>query len=85
MKKGNKRMSKTKCDAPNSAPITAQEAIELLQSAIGYLQMAGITVQAQNSPAELILTIPNASYSMSGDGAAAKFNIGAPKYVVPQD
>jgi hypothetical protein len=67
-----------------SSPITAQEAIEMLQSAIGYLQIAGITVQAQNRPAGLVLIIPNTSYSMSHDGAAAKFNIITPEPTVAQ-
>jgi hypothetical protein len=71
-------MSKTKHGEHNALPITAQEALELLQSAIGYLQMAGVTVQAQNSKTGLVLIIPGMFYSTNVDGTTAKFGIGIP-------
>ncbi len=71
-------MSTTKHGEHNLPPITAQEALELLQSAIGYLQMAGVTVQAQNSQTGLVLTIPGVFYSTNVGGTTAKFGIRTP-------
>lgn len=62
----------------NALPITAQEALQLLQSAIGYLQLAGMAVQAQNTPLGLQLTIPGTCYSVSADSTMASFRIGTP-------
>ena len=57
---------------------TAHEAIQLLQSAIGYMQLTGITVHAQNTFEGLQLTIPGACYAVSADNSAAAFRIGTP-------
>ena len=62
----------------NSLPITAQEALQLLQSAIGYLQLAGMAVQAQNTPQGLQLVIPDTCYSVNADSTVASFRIGTP-------
>lgn len=62
----------------NSLPITAQEALQLLQSAIGYLQLAGMAVQAQNTLQGLQLIIPGTCYSVNTDNTAASFRIGTP-------
>ncbi len=48
----------------------------MLQSAIGYCQAAGLTVQAGNSSRGLALTIPGASYALTDDGKRAEFRIG---------
>lgn len=50
----------------------------MLQSAIGYLQLAGITVQAMNQANGLTLVIPNAHYCTNDDGVVAAFRIGTP-------
>lgn len=78
-------MSKTK-SVGRGSQITAHEAIQLLQSAVAYLQMAGLTVQAQNSQGGLQLTIPGAYYGTTIDGTAAEFRIGTPEIAnVPRD
>lgn len=48
-------MSKTK----SAAQVTAQEALEMLASAVSYCQQAGLTVYADNVP-NLALSIPGA-------------------------
>jgi hypothetical protein len=68
-------MSKTGRNAHKPQHVTAQEALQMLQSAVGYLQMAGITVQAENQARGLTLTIPGACYVVNIDGTAA-FHIG---------
>jgi hypothetical protein len=40
--------------------------------------LAGITVQARNTPEGLQLTIPGAHYSTNGDGTTAAFRIDTP-------
>ena len=57
-------------------PITAQEAVSILQSAIGYCQQAGIAVQAYNWPDGVTLTLPGVFYRMTNNGTAAEFHIG---------
>ena len=71
-------MSRTKKNenGKNSLPVTAQEAVSILQSAIGYCQQAGITVQAHNGPDGVTLTLPGVFYSVTTDGTAAQFHIG---------
>jgi hypothetical protein len=77
--KGNRRMRSTKRNGRGAAPnISSEEALQLLQSAIGYLQLTGITVQAQNSANGLVLTVPGAHYVASSDGLTAVFCIGSP-------
>lgn len=44
-------------------PITTAEALQILQSAIGYCQQAGLVVKAANRKAGLTLTIPGAYYT----------------------
>lgn len=45
----------------------------MLQSAIGYCQVAGLTVRAANSDAGLVLTIPDVGYALTPDGNGAEF------------
>jgi len=52
----------------------------MLQSAVGYLQQDGVTVQAQNLPHGLALTVPGAFYSLSDNGTSATFHIGTPPH-----
>ena len=71
-------MSKTKKNGngKKSLPVTAQEAVNILQSAIGYCQQAGIAVQAHNGPEGVTLTLPGVFYTMTNNGTAAEFHIG---------
>lgn len=69
-------MSRTNRNAHKPQPVTAQEALQMLQSAIGYLQLAGMTVQAMNQADGLTLVIPNAYYCTDDDGTVAAFRIG---------
>ena len=57
-------MSRTKKngDGKKPVPVTAQEAVSILQSAIGYCQQAGIAVQAHNGPEGVMLTLPGVFY-----------------------
>lgn len=76
-------MSRTKKNenANKSLPVTAQEAVSILQSAIGYCQQAGIVVQAHNGPEGVMLALLGVFYSVTNDGTAAQFHIGtAPPY-----
>ena len=50
----------------------------MLQSAIGYCQRAGMSVQAANSGGGLVLTIPGARYALTEDGTAAEFRLDEP-------
>lgn len=59
-------------------PLTAQEALQILQSAIGYCQQAGLTVQAANSGTGLMLTIPGAYYTTVENGTEVTFALGTP-------
>jgi len=56
-------MSRTKRNG--ARPLTVQEALEMLQSAIGYCQQAGITVQAANKIEGLTLIVGNAYYKVN--------------------
>ena len=71
-------MKKTRRSVRNGkpSPITAQEAVSLLQSARGYCQQAGIAVRAYNWPDGVTLTLPGVFYSLTDDGTAATFHIG---------
>ena len=75
-------MSKTKKNGSGKQPlpVTAQEAVSILQSAIGYCQQAGIAVQAHNGLEGVTLTLPGVFYSVTTerDGPAAQFHIGTP-------
>ena len=73
-------MSRTKKNGngKKSLPVTAQEAVSILQSAIGYCQQAGIAVQAYNWPDGVTLTLPGVFYTVTNEGAAAEFHIGTP-------
>lgn len=57
------------------ASVTAEMALEMLQSALGYLQRAGMTVEAQNDGA-LRLTIPGARVVYADDGSTMAFYLG---------
>jgi hypothetical protein len=65
----------------SAPPITAGEALQLLESAIGYCQQAGLTIHAGNVP-NLVLSVEGAV--MEGDPATgARFVIAeAPPWVV---
>jgi len=69
-------MKKTKRSV--GEPLTAHEALQILQSAIGYCQQAGLAVQAANSGTDLILTIPGAQYTTADTKAGVTFSLGAP-------
>lgn len=73
-------MSKTKKNGngKKSLPVTAQEAVSILQSAIGYCQQAGIAVQAYNWPDGVTLTLPGVFYTVTNNGTEAQFHIGTP-------
>jgi hypothetical protein len=75
-------MSRTKKNGngKKSLPVTAQEAVSILQSAIGYCQQAGIAVQAHNGLDGVTLTLPGVFYTVTAkrEGAAAEFHIGTP-------
>lgn len=55
-------------------PIGAEEAASLLQSAVSYLQLAGLVVKAQNTPGALVLEVPRLCYSVTGEGVV-KFDV----------
>jgi hypothetical protein len=74
--KGRLNMKKTKRNA--GEPLTAQEALQILQSAIGYCQQAGLAVQAANSGTDLVLTIPGAYYTTSDSKTEVAFCVGVP-------
>lgn len=57
-------------------PITAEEALQILQSAIGYCQQAGLKVQAANSGTGLTLTIPGAYYTTVENSTEVTFHMG---------
>src|SRR5574341_1917443 len=71
--KGKCSMSKIK--RSGQKPVTVQEALQFLQSAIGYCQKAGMTVRAANMPEGLSLVIPDARYIISGN--TAQFHFGS--------
>jgi|GEM_PF-2060985 hypothetical protein len=82
-------MSKTKSSTPNATaitarrrktqdPITAQDALSMLESAVSYCQQAGLTVGAANGDnGTLGLFIPNAHYLLTDNGTRAVFRLGA--------
>ena len=70
-------MKKTKRSV--GEPLTAQEALQILQSAIGYCQQAGLAVQAANSGTGLTLTIPGAYYTTANEKSGVTFHIGTPE------
>ena len=55
--------------------VTPEQALQMLQSAIGYCQVAGLTVQAANCDAGLVLTIPDVGYALTPDGNGAEFRL----------
>src|SRR5512143_3678752 len=72
-KKGRLNMPRTKRGAIQ--PVAPPQALQMLQSAIGYCQMAGLAVQAANSDAGLVLTVPGVAFDVSPDGASAEFRL----------
>ncbi len=54
-------------------PVTPEQALQMLQSAIGYCQLAGLAVQAANSDAGLLLTVPGVDYALTADRSSAEF------------
>ncbi len=65
--------------------VSAGQALQMLQSAIGSCQLAGLQVQAANSDAGLVLTVPGAYYAVTPDGGAAEFRMGTPETVRPSN
>ncbi len=59
------------------APVTAQDALMMLESAVSYCQSAGLCVQAANSKDGMLgLFIPNAHYIVTDNGTRAAFRLG---------
>ena len=58
-------------------PVTPEQALQMLQSAIGYCQVAGLAVQAENSDSGLVLTLPRVAYGLMPDGSSAEFRLDA--------
>jgi hypothetical protein len=75
--KGRHNMKRTKRNVGEA--LTAEEALQILQSAIGYCQQAGLAVQAANSGTGLTLTIPGAYYTATDERAGVTFHIGTPE------
>lgn len=59
-------MSTTKHAKRKTLPITPQEAIEILASAVSYCQQAGLTVKAGNADGNLALVIEGAHVENTG-------------------
>lgn len=57
-------------------PVTGLEALQILQSAVGYCQQAGMTVQAANKPEGLTLVILGGYYVISSNAAQFLFSVG---------
>jgi hypothetical protein len=66
--------SKTRQSGPK--PITREESVQLLQSAVSYMQRAGLSVLAENSQQGLILTFPGVLYGTNNTGNEAAFFLG---------
>jgi len=64
-----------KCKNPR--PITAHEALTLLESAVSYCQQAGLQVSAANgNNGTLGLFVSNAHYVLTDNGTHAVFRLG---------
>lgn len=73
--RGKSKQAKTRRVTPT---ITMQEALELLESAVSYCQLAGLRVRAANQDdGALAVFIPNAHYILTDDGTRAAFRLGA--------
>lgn len=76
-------MSKTKKSTTRGerkkerAPLTKQEALEMLESAIYYCQRAGLSIGGKNESGALVLTIPHAAYILTHGGTRAAFELTA--------
>ena len=66
--------TKRKQRKPNLGPITAPDALQILQSAIAYCQQARITVQAANRDGALVLTLPGCRYVVEDGQAKFRLN-----------
>jgi hypothetical protein len=92
-RKGNDNMSRTKSHTRGvtarrhkPVPITAQDALDMLASAVSYCQQAGLKVGAANGDnGTLGLFIPNAHYLLTDDGTRAAFRLGAFSQSVVRD
>jgi len=58
-------------------------AVQMLASAIGYLQMCGLQVKAEATPSGLVLTIPKLICRVSGDSADFALKSNAPAAETP--
>lgn len=58
--------------------VSAEEALQILQSAIGYCQLAGLRVQGANGDAGLTLIIPGVFYSTGNTDKGMAFRLGSP-------
>ncbi len=58
--------------------VSVPEALQILQSAIGYCQLAGLTVQGTNSKTGLTLVIPGVFYAAGQTDNGMVFRIGSP-------
>lgn len=67
-------MSTTKRAKRKMPPITPQEAIEILTSAVSYCQQAGLTVKAGNADGNLALVIEGAH--VDNTGLLTRFMVG---------
>ncbi len=79
-------MSKTKRSArrKDPKPITAQDALTMLESAVSYCQSAGLKVNAANGDnGTLGLFIPGAHYILTDNGTRAAFRLGAVSVSAP--
>ena len=68
-------------------PITKEEAVSILASALSYCQLAGLAVMAQHTDGALLLTLPGvtvmvqdgrAVFGLVGDGTPAPGSDGTP-------
>jgi hypothetical protein len=84
-RKGDDNMSRTKSHTRGVTarqrkpmPITAQDALDMLASAVSYCQQAGLKVGAANGDnGTLGLFISNAHYLLTDNGTRAVFRLGA--------
>lgn len=57
--------------------VTVDEALQILQSAVGYCQLAGLTVRGSNSETGLTLVIPGVFYTLGPTNSDFEFRVGS--------
>jgi hypothetical protein len=81
-RKGKRSTGTTRRGGPR--PITPEESVQLLQSAISYMQRAGLSVLYVNSLEGLVLTLPGVLYGTNDPGTEPRFFLGVLDPIHPE-